>query len=99
MVDKPRLADGDYTRYREVGERRLREGVEVVERWHGAGQGLITARLGPHATDTCSGGLLRDTAAEARRLGVGLVVRGGWATMGVWCGSTILFSEETLWSA
>jgi 5-methylthioadenosine/S-adenosylhomocysteine deaminase len=71
-VNKPRLADGDYTRYREVGERRLREGVEVVERWHGAGQGLITARLGPHATDTCSGGLLRDTAAEARRLDVGL---------------------------
>lgn len=71
-VDKPRLADRDYTRDSEAGEHRLREGIEVVERWHEAGNGLITARLGPHATDTCSGGLLRDTAAEARRLGVGL---------------------------
>ena len=71
-VDKPALANRDYTRFPRIGERRLREGVEVVERWHGAGQGLITTRLGPHATDTCSGGLFRDTAAEARRLGVGL---------------------------
>jgi 5-methylthioadenosine/S-adenosylhomocysteine deaminase len=71
-VDKPALSDRNYTRYAGDGERRLREGIEVVERWHGAGQGLITTRLGPHATDTCSGELLRDTAAEARRLGVGL---------------------------
>ena len=71
-VDKTRLADGDYTRDPRLGERRLREGVEVAGRWNGAGDGLITARLGPHATDTCAGGLHREAAAEARRLGIGL---------------------------
>ncbi len=71
-VDKSRLAEGDYSRDAGLGERRLRQGVEVARRWHGAGEGLITARLGPHATDTCSGGLHRETAAEARALGIGL---------------------------
>ena len=71
-VDKTRLAEGDYTRDAALGERRLREGVDVARRWHGAGDGLITARLGPHATDTCSGGLHREAAREARSLGIGL---------------------------
>jgi len=71
-VDKARLAGGDYARDPALGERLLRQGADVARRWHGAGDGLITARLGPHATDTCSGGLLREAAAEARRLGVGL---------------------------
>lgn len=71
-VDKARLARGDYRRDAALGERRLRQGADVVRRWHGAGDGLITARLGPHAADTCSGGLHREAAAEARRLGVGL---------------------------
>lgn len=71
-LDKSGLADGDYTRDTRIGERTLRRGVDVARRWHGAGDGLVTARLGPHATDTCSGGLLCEVAAEARALGVGL---------------------------
>lgn len=71
-VDKTGLAVGDYTRQPEIGQRTLRLGVEVAERWDGAGGGLVTARLGPHATDTCSGELLREIASEARRLGIGL---------------------------
>jgi 5-methylthioadenosine/S-adenosylhomocysteine deaminase len=71
-VDKAGLAAGDYTRVAAIGERTLRRGVEVARRWHGQGEGLVTARLGPHATDTCSAGLLREVAAEARDLGVGL---------------------------
>ena len=71
-VDKVGLTAGDYTRDAALGERRLREGVEAARRWHGEGDGLVTARLGPHATDTCSGGLHREAAAEARRLGLGL---------------------------
>jgi 5-methylthioadenosine/S-adenosylhomocysteine deaminase len=61
----------DYTRHPKIGETRLRRGVDFVERWHGAGEGLITGRIGPHATDTCAPELLRDAAAEARRLDVG----------------------------
>lgn len=62
----------DYTRYNELGERRLRDGVEFVETWHGKADGRIQGRLAPHATDTCSTALLCDARAEADRLGVGL---------------------------
>ncbi len=61
----------DYTRYGEEGQARLRRAVTFVEQWHGAGGGLITARIAPHASDTCSQGLLLDAVQEARRLGVG----------------------------
>ncbi|MFV0473675.1 MAG: amidohydrolase family protein, partial [Pikeienuella sp.] len=71
-VDKPALADGDYTRHPKIGEALLREALRVADQWHGAGEGLVTARLGPHAADTCSGGLHLEIAAEARRRGIGL---------------------------
>jgi 5-methylthioadenosine/S-adenosylhomocysteine deaminase len=61
----------DYTRYPAVGEERLKRGVAFVETWHGAGNGLITGRIGPHATDTCSPELHKEAGLEARRLGVG----------------------------
>ncbi len=65
------LHRNDYARYPSEGEARLRRGVDLVETWHGAGDGLISGRIGAHATDTCSPDLHRDVAAEARRLGVG----------------------------
>jgi len=61
----------DYTRHPAIGEQRLRRGVDMVETWHGQHNGLISGRIGPHATDTCSPGLHREAGAEARRLGVG----------------------------
>lgn len=71
-VNKSALADGDYRHDPRQGERRLRDGVDVATRWHGRNDGLITTRLGPHATDTCAAGLHREIAEEASRLGVGL---------------------------
>ncbi|MDA1287711.1 MAG: amidohydrolase family protein [Proteobacteria bacterium] len=71
-VDKALIGNGDYMRDHRIGERTLRDGIGAAERWHGAGDGLITARLGPHATDTCSAGLHREAAIEARRRGIGL---------------------------
>lgn len=71
-VKKENLASGDYTRYPAVGEARLARSVEFTRRWHGAADGRITTRLGPHAVDTCAPELHRAIAAEARRLGVGL---------------------------
>lgn len=61
----------DYTRYPEMGEARLKRGVEFIETWHGAKDGLISGRIGPHATDTCSTELHKEAEAEARRLNVG----------------------------
>ena len=67
-----RLALDDYTHHPAIGEQRLREGVDFVERWHGREGGRIGARLGPHASDTCSASLHRQLRAEADRLKVGL---------------------------
>ena len=61
----------DYTRYPELGEARLKRGVELVENWHGRADGLVSGRIGPHATDTCSTGLHKEAVAEARRMKVG----------------------------
>lgn len=69
-----RLALDDYTHHPAIGERRLREGVDFAERWHGRENGRIRARLGPHASDTCAGALHRQLRAEANRLGIGLHV-------------------------
>ena len=71
-VDKNVIVDADYTRHPEIGAATLRAGVEAAERWHGACDGLVTARLGPHAIDTVSEGLFRETTAEARARGWGL---------------------------
>lgn len=71
-VDLPRIGRGDYTRDRARGERKLAANVELIQRWHGAKGGLIGCRMGTHATDTCSSGLLSLASQEAQRLGVGL---------------------------
>ena len=71
-ADLPRIGHGDYTRDRERGERKLAANVALIEDWHGAKDGLITCRIGTHATDTCSAELLSLASQEARRLGVGL---------------------------
>ncbi len=65
------LYRGDYSRYAGEGEARLRRGVTLVEALKSAGDGLVTGRIGPHASDTCSPELLREAAAEAARLKVG----------------------------
>lgn len=62
----------DYTRYPEVGEARLRDGVRFAEEWHGKANGRIMARMGTHATDTCDRALHIEARQEADRLGIGM---------------------------
>src|SRR5690606_14531326 len=71
-ADLPRIGHGDYSRNRARGERKLTANIELIERWHGAKDGLIRCRIGTHATDTCSSELLSLASQEAERLGVGL---------------------------
>ncbi len=71
-VDKNLIPNGDYTRFSNIGERTLRNGVEAANRWHGRNNGLVTSRLGPHAIDTVSEGLFRECVKEARKNGWGL---------------------------
>lgn len=52
------------------GEERLRTGIEVADRWHGAAGGRLTVQLSPHAPDFCSKPLLATIGQEARRRGL-----------------------------
>lgn len=54
------------------GEKLLRAGVDLHERWHGGAAGRVTVGLGPHSAYLCSPGYLREILREAERLGCGL---------------------------
>ncbi len=58
----------------ERGERLLKEGVEFAEKYHGAADGRISVRLGPHAVYTCSPSLLKKVREAASSLNVGIHV-------------------------
>jgi 5-methylthioadenosine/S-adenosylhomocysteine deaminase len=53
-----------------IGERCLRYGVDLYDRFNGAFDGRASVMLAPHAIDTCSREFLRDVNSERRRLGV-----------------------------
>lgn len=57
----PLLAQGKYEKDAKLGEDLLQKNVDVLEKYSDP-NGLITACLGPHAPDTCSRELLRETA-------------------------------------
>jgi 5-methylthioadenosine/S-adenosylhomocysteine deaminase len=60
-----------YNHSTKIGDMRLNRGVDFVKNWNGAGNGLITGRIGPHATDTCSSELHKNAYMEAKKLKVG----------------------------
>ncbi len=62
---------GDYTRIPAEGRARVEENVRLIEEYHGKGDGRITCKFGPHATDTVSVELAREIAALGRQYGVG----------------------------
>ncbi len=70
---------GDYTRYRDQGEQRLRAAVDFAEAWHGKADGRITARISTHASDTCEAELHKAARAEADRLGLGMHIHAAQA--------------------
>ncbi len=54
------------------GNLALQESLDLVKRYHGAGDGRVKVMFGPHAPYTCSGEYLQRVKAEADRLGVGI---------------------------
>lgn len=69
-VDFTCVHERAWTYDRKIGERTLRYGVDLFDRWNGAFNGRATVMLAPHAIDTCSRDFLRDVDVERRRLGV-----------------------------
>ncbi|MCP5271431.1 MAG: amidohydrolase family protein [Burkholderiaceae bacterium] len=64
-ADSAALAEGRFERDAALGERTLRDGVDLIARWDGADGGRIRAVHAPHAPDTCSRGLLQEIARLA----------------------------------
>lgn len=54
------------------GEKAFQESIDLVEQYHGAGNGRVSVMFGPHAPYTCSGEYLQKVKAEADRRGVGI---------------------------
>lgn len=54
------------------GQRALAENIELIKKYHGAGDGRVQVMFGPHAPYTCSGEFLREVSAEADKYGVGI---------------------------
>lgn len=70
-VDLTRIGVGRHDPLPREGPRRLEQNVRLYERWHDAGDGLVTVRFGAHAADTCSSQLLDAIRAEAEARGAG----------------------------
>ena len=52
----------------------LRRSAELVEGWHGKGDGRVTCFIAPHAPETCSPELLRASRELAEQQGVGYTI-------------------------
>lgn len=66
-TDLTTIQSGERREIREEGERRLRDNIELYDRFDGAGGGRVTVRFGAHAADTCSPDLLAEIRQEARQ--------------------------------
>lgn len=53
-------------------ERALQENIDLVHRYHGAGDGRVTVMFGPHAPYTCSAQYLQKVKAAADRMNIGI---------------------------
>ncbi len=71
-VDYLGIKDGTYRFDPKIGEGLLKKGVDLVEKWHGKGDGRIRCLLSPHAPDMCSPRLLREIRALAEKMDVGV---------------------------
>ncbi len=59
-----------YVFFPEIGERKLKESIEFIERWDGAAHGRITCMFSPHAADMMSEELLLRVKEEANERGM-----------------------------
>jgi 5-methylthioadenosine/S-adenosylhomocysteine deaminase len=62
-------ANKPYVFFEDIGEAKFRDGVELVERYDGAGDGRITCILSPHGADMMSKELLLRVKEKATELG------------------------------
>lgn len=71
-VDFSGVADGRWEHHVAIGERTLRDALDLADRWHGTADGRTGVQLAVHAPDTCSDAFLETIAAAARSRGLGV---------------------------
>jgi 5-methylthioadenosine/S-adenosylhomocysteine deaminase len=73
-ADVMRVRPGETERHfdREEGRRSIETALALAQEWHGACEGRITCRLGPHAPDTCTEETLLRVKELAVQHGLGL---------------------------
>ncbi|HUS77045.1 MAG TPA: amidohydrolase family protein [Patescibacteria group bacterium] len=59
-----------YIFFEDIGERKLKESIEFIEKWNGAVDGRITTMFSPHAADMMSEDLLLRVKEEANKRGM-----------------------------
>lgn len=70
-VDISALRYDDYTRVQKIGDDYLQQAVDLVEQYNQVDNSRITARFGPHATDTVSKPLAKEIVSLGEKYGVG----------------------------
>ena len=58
-----------YIFFEDIGEKKFKEGVELIEKYDGAGEGRITGILSPHGADMMDQELLLAVKEKAKELG------------------------------
>ena len=58
-----------YIFFEDIGEKKFKEGVELIEKYDGAGEGRITGLLSPHGADMMNKELLLAVKEKAQELG------------------------------
>lgn len=59
------------------GRKGLQQAVDFIRKFHGAHQGRLQGLLSPAQAETCEPSLLKESAAAAKELGVGLHIHAG----------------------
>ena len=70
-TDLAKIQFNDYTRIPQEANARVEENIRLIEEYHNTGNGRITCKFGPHATDTISVELAKRIAELGRQYGVG----------------------------
>jgi 5-methylthioadenosine/S-adenosylhomocysteine deaminase len=68
------VPEGRFTYSAALRDASLQRSADLIERWHGASNGLITCFVGPLATEACTPELLRASRAQAERAGIGYTI-------------------------
>ena len=73
-VDEAQMGDGHFEFQAAQRDQGLQKSADLIEKWHGKGQGRVSCFMAPHAPDTCSPELLRRTREMAESYGLGYTI-------------------------